>query len=111
MTDEELELEQAIPITDDERAAYHAFWNTPLINEDKELLISKGWAFLNEKYIYIPDDYDGCMAYGIDSIRRVLISYQMPELYRECRANRRIIAKRLGYSDYFASCKRHTNIC
>lgn len=110
MTDEEYEAEVAIPVSEEERTAFFAFWKTPLSDEEKELLISKGWEFLNENYIFIPDDYDGCMAYG-DSIRTVLMGYQEPELYRECRANRRIIAKRLGYSDYFTSCKRSENIC
>jgi hypothetical protein len=31
---------------------------------------------LNENYIYIPDDYDGSMASGISSIRRVLEGIQ-----------------------------------
>ena len=38
----------------------------------KETLLNAGWQFLNEEYIYIPNDYDGCMAYGIRNIRRIL---------------------------------------
>ena len=44
----------------------------PLTEEEKKLLISNGWKFLYSEFIYIPDDYDGCIAVGISSIRRVL---------------------------------------
>lgn len=46
----------------------------PLNDEEKLILHNAGWRFLNENYIYIPDDYDGCMAYGIRNIRRILES-------------------------------------
>ncbi len=48
----------------------------PLTNNEKSLLLNSGWRFLNENYIYIPDDYDGCMAYGIRNIRRILEGIQ-----------------------------------
>ena len=47
-----------------------------LSQEEKDILFSAGWRFLNENYIYIPDDYDGSMAYGIRNIRRVLEGIQ-----------------------------------
>ena len=43
-----------------------------LTDEEKAILVNAGWRFLNENYIYIPHDYDGCMAFGIRNIRRVL---------------------------------------
>lgn len=48
----------------------------PLTNKEKLILKENGWEFLNENYIYIPDDYDGCMAYGIRNIRCVLEDIQ-----------------------------------
>ena len=50
--------------------------NEPLTNKEKEILLNAGWQFLNENYIYIPDDYDGCMAYGIQNIRKILEGIQ-----------------------------------
>jgi hypothetical protein len=50
--------------------------DSPLTDDEKALLINAGWCFLNKNYIYIPDDYDGCMAYGIRNIRRVLEGVQ-----------------------------------
>jgi len=40
--------------------------------EDKQLLLEDGWVFASEDYIFIPDDDDGCMANGVDMIRRVI---------------------------------------
>jgi len=48
----------------------------PLTECEKKILISNGWHFLNDNYIYIPDDYDGCMAYGIRNIRHILDHYK-----------------------------------
>lgn len=48
----------------------------PLTNDEKLILLNAGWRFLNENYIIIPDDYDGSMASGISSIRRVLEGIQ-----------------------------------
>ncbi len=44
----------------------------PLNAREKQILIDNGWKFASEDYIYIPDDYDGCMATGINNIRRIL---------------------------------------
>lgn len=44
--------------------------------EEKQVLMGEGWKFLREDYIYIPNDYDGCMAEGIKNIRRVLEGIQ-----------------------------------
>ena len=44
----------------------------PLTDEEKNILVNAGWRFSSEDYIYIPNDYDGCMADGIRNIRRVL---------------------------------------
>lgn len=57
--------------------------NTPLTEEEKNYLISAGWRFLNEEYIYLPDDYDGCMAYGISNIRRVLRGWQAARAFEQ----------------------------
>lgn len=40
--------------------------------EDHALLKSEGWEFLNEEYIHIPNDEDGCMAYGEKNIRYII---------------------------------------
>lgn len=44
----------------------------PLNDSEKQKLIDAGWVFVNDEYIEIPDDEDGCMAMGIHNIRRVL---------------------------------------
>lgn len=44
----------------------------PLTTEERLEITNAGWWFLNEEYIYVPNDDDGCMAYGIENIRRVL---------------------------------------
>lgn len=44
----------------------------PLTKAERSLLESHGWVFSSSNYIYIPDDYDGCMASGIVCIRRIL---------------------------------------
>ena len=44
----------------------------PPTDEEKQLLKDNGWVFNSPDYIYIPDDYDGCMASGFRSIRRVI---------------------------------------
>lgn len=46
--------------------------NKPLAEAEKQIILDAGWEFLNDDYIFIPDDYDGCMAYGIEHIRTVL---------------------------------------
>lgn len=43
-----------------------------LTKEEKDILLYEGWEFINEEYIYIPDDWDGCMAYGIKNIRKII---------------------------------------
>lgn len=45
-------------------------------HDDVQLLADNGWVFLNPEYIYIPDDYDGCMAYGEAQIRKVIEQYR-----------------------------------
>ena len=44
----------------------------PLTSVEKLILFKSGWKFAHEEYIYVPDDWDGCMAYGIENIRGVL---------------------------------------
>lgn len=46
--------------------------NTTLTDEEKLILINAGWKFLKEDHIFIPDDYDSCIAYGIETIRYIL---------------------------------------
>jgi hypothetical protein len=46
----------------------------PLTEEEKALIIAGGWKFLSDDHIYIPEDYDGCMASGIEQIRKVLFA-------------------------------------
>ena len=60
---------------------YFQYMDKPLSNIEKQILIDAGWEFLNDEYIYIPNDYDGCMAYGIRNIRRQVIYYQHPIVY------------------------------
>ena len=60
---------------------YYRYMDKPLSEVEKQLLIDDGWVFLNNEYIYIPDDYDGCMAYGIRSIRRLVLHCQHPIVY------------------------------
>ena len=50
----------------------YAHLTKPLTPTEVLTLIENGWEFLNDEYIYIPDDDDGCMAYGIRCIRRIL---------------------------------------
>jgi hypothetical protein len=52
---------------------YLEYMTKPLTDHEKQIIIDAGWKFLNEDYIYIPDDYDGSMASGIKSIRRFLL--------------------------------------
>ena len=68
-------------MTDEE---YHEYMNKPLSAEEKQFIIDGGWAFLNDEYIYLPDDYDGCMASGLRSIRRHLLARQYPDIYNKC---------------------------
>jgi hypothetical protein len=44
----------------------------PLNTDEKQILIDNGWKFAKEDYIYMPFDYDGCMADGMNNIRRIL---------------------------------------
>jgi hypothetical protein len=60
---------------------YFKYMDNPLSDEEKQTLIDKGWKFANENYIYIPDDYDGCMASGIHQIRRILLEIQHHDIY------------------------------
>lgn len=46
----------------------------PLTQEEKQILIDAGWEFIDDDHIHIPNDYDGCMAYGIQQVRRILES-------------------------------------
>jgi hypothetical protein len=46
--------------------------NEPLTDDEKVILERAGWQFLSDDYIYIPDDYDGSMAYGVSNIRQIL---------------------------------------
>ncbi len=60
---------------------YFEYMDKPLSDAEKQTLTDAGWAFNGEDYIYIPDDYDGSMASGIRSIRRVLLSHQNRTVY------------------------------
>jgi hypothetical protein len=40
--------------------------------DELQMLNYAGWVFLAPDYIYIPDDYDGCMASGHENIRRII---------------------------------------
>lgn len=64
---------------------YLDYMNSPLSDNEKETLLNDGWEFANDTYIYIPDDYDGCMASGISGIRKVLLHAQYPEVYNRNR--------------------------
>jgi hypothetical protein len=60
---------------------YFEYMDKPLSDTEKQTLIDAGWAFSGDDYLYIPDDYDGCMASGVRSIRRVLLHLQHPTIY------------------------------
>jgi hypothetical protein len=45
----------------------------PLTEEEKQLLLDNGWAFAGKEYVYLPDDYDGCFAEGVEQIRRFIL--------------------------------------
>lgn len=70
--------------TEEEKKAYLEYFSKPLTDEEKAVIIKNGWEFLNEEYIFIPDDYDGCMAYGTNGIRRVLMRMQHKDLFYKC---------------------------
>ena len=67
-------------MTDEE---YLTYMNKPLFDAEKQQLIDNGWEFANENYIFIPNDYDGCMASRIINIRRVLLHIQHRDLYNK----------------------------
>lgn len=67
-------------MTDEE---YLTYMNKPLSDAEKQQLIDNGWEFSNENYIFISNDYDGCMASGIINIRRVLLHIQHRDLYNK----------------------------
>lgn len=48
--------------------------NDPLTEVEKQIILDAGWKFASPEYIYVPNDEDGCMAYGIGMIRKVLQS-------------------------------------
>jgi hypothetical protein len=60
---------------------YFAYMDRPLSDVEKQTLIDAGWAFSGDDYIYVPDDYDGCMASGIRSIRKILLRNEYPTIY------------------------------
>ena len=62
---------------------YIEYMTKPLTDNEKQIIIDAGWKFLNEDYIYIPDDYDGSMASGIKSIRRFLLHQQYREIFNK----------------------------
>ena len=79
-------------MTDEE---YHEYMNKPLSAEEKQLITDNGWVFASEDYIYIPDDYDGCMAASLRSIRKLLLRFQYPDIYIECNGNAKNILEQL----------------
>lgn len=66
---------------------YLTIMNKPLSEPEKQILIDNGWTFANDTYIFIKDDYDGCMADGTSAIRKILMKYQYPELYKKHKGN------------------------
>ena len=60
---------------------YCKYMENPLTESERQTLIDNGWIFLNEEYIYMPNDYDGCMQYGIKNIRKQLLYYKYPIPY------------------------------
>lgn len=75
-------------MTDEE---YREWCFRPLSDEEKKVLTDKGWVFLSEDYMEIPNDYDGCMAASIQSIRKVLLISLHPDLYFKHRGHVRDI--------------------
>jgi hypothetical protein len=61
-----MSYEMDLPWLEEEAKKY------PITEEDKTLLKDNGWVFLRPYYIEIPDDYDGCFAYGAKSIHKVI---------------------------------------
>jgi len=51
----------------------------PLTQEEKQYLIDRGWVFISDEYVELEDDYDGCMAYGVDNIRHMIAEYKRRE--------------------------------
>jgi len=51
--------------------------------EELKLLESEGWVFVDENYIYIPGDEDGCMADGEQNIRYVISTIRRRQLDAE----------------------------
>lgn len=64
---------------------YFECMNKPLSFEEKQILTEAGWEFLNDEYIFIPNDYDSCMSAGIKNIRFVLLQIECPDLYAKYR--------------------------
>lgn len=60
---------------------YFAYMDSPLSQYEQQMLTDKGWAFGAPDYIYLPEDYDGCFASGIRSIRRILLAMQHTKRY------------------------------
>lgn len=75
---------------------YDVYMKKPLSVEEKQILIDHGWEFANENYIFIPDDYDGCMASGLNGIRKVLMGYTHHDLYIKHQANMAKIIEELN---------------
>lgn len=83
-------------MTDDE---YLEYMDKPLSEAEKQILTNAGWSFLNDEYIYIPDDYDGSMASGIRSIRRMLLGIQYPAIYSKHLRTKDILEEILNNRD------------
>lgn len=58
-----------------------AYMNSPLSESERKFLTDAGWEFVNDTYMHIPNDYDGCMAEGISMIRNVLLQNKYPTIY------------------------------
>jgi hypothetical protein len=59
---------QVMP-TEQEIKEFNEYMNRPLSLEEKQIVLDAGYVFASDDYVYIPDDYDGCMASGIAQIR------------------------------------------
>lgn len=61
----------------------------PLTDGEKQFLLDAGWVFLTDSYIYIPDDYDGCMASGIKNIRRIINGIERAKAFQAAEEERK----------------------
>jgi hypothetical protein len=75
---------------------YFEYMNYPLSSYEKTTLVASGWLFNGDQAIY-KDDWDGCMAYGIRQVRKILLSIQHRELYSKNKGNCKLVLEELGF--------------